>query len=627
MNRIHKNPLIGLVVCLVFAMSAWAVRSVRFESLEIHQPGHEYYVNPKDGNDLNNGSLVSPWRTIKHALNKIKSGDTVYLRSGLYREANLYINKVTHGTEPIRIKGFEGETAIIDGSLGGLQGVNDSTWKLIDKNRQVYEIMPRFRAAPTVHGVLETSMGYHRLVNYKSYEDLSSDNEDYDTSGSIYVGPGFFYAADSGKLYIRLVGPKSEPASALFDPTLTQNPSNHSIHFSPQNYCFVLNCPGSIVEISNLTMIFHYASIKIMGGSNIRLERLTTIPTKHSIIINENVQGVAIKGCRFQHGIPKWVAWSDVKHGKQTAHSLQSNVIEIKERCKDILIENNSFLFAWDGIDALKNVNNLQVRNNYFEGIRDDCIQLGSDTWDVDIDDNKMIRVFTGIGRHGSGTCPRPGTKYIHHNVIDTTEPMLTGRKDPKKLLKYDQFWSDGSPLNFNLPLGAHSYDDTGLDPYKIYNNTFVFGRAPNRYGAGHTLSGKDQSSVYKHEVYNNIFIQIHDGEIGRNASCNSGSETYDGNVYYRKANIQKNPLFYDYFCEGKRESYDSFSDYMNSCCKSASSRFYNAGWDDKSIYADPRLDEKYRPSADGPAGRAGVPLSSSWPKSANSHYRGAIRP
>ena len=47
--------------------------------------GTDYYV-AKTGSDSNSGSLNSPFRTIEHAVDVVRSGDDVYIRAGTYNE-------------------------------------------------------------------------------------------------------------------------------------------------------------------------------------------------------------------------------------------------------------------------------------------------------------------------------------------------------------------------------------------------------------------------------------------------------------------------------------------------------------------------------------------------------------
>ncbi|MFT8342204.1 choice-of-anchor Q domain-containing protein [Clostridium beijerinckii] len=74
-----------------------------------------YYVSSTNGNDNNNGSIDSPWKTIQKAANTVKAGDTVVVRGGTYKEK---LTMKTSGTANayITFKNYEGETPIIDGS-------------------------------------------------------------------------------------------------------------------------------------------------------------------------------------------------------------------------------------------------------------------------------------------------------------------------------------------------------------------------------------------------------------------------------------------------------------------------------------------------------------------------------
>lgn len=75
-----------------------------------------YYV-ATTGGDTNPGTLTQPWKTVQKAANTLVAGDTAYLRGGTYNEYNIrFANSGTSGN-PITIKGYPGETAIIDGGF------------------------------------------------------------------------------------------------------------------------------------------------------------------------------------------------------------------------------------------------------------------------------------------------------------------------------------------------------------------------------------------------------------------------------------------------------------------------------------------------------------------------------
>lgn len=81
-----------------------------------------YYVSPS-GSDSATGSLTAPFRTVARGISQLKPGDTLYLRTGLYREQ---VNISVAGTAAARItvKSYPNEHAVIDGTGTGVADKN-----------------------------------------------------------------------------------------------------------------------------------------------------------------------------------------------------------------------------------------------------------------------------------------------------------------------------------------------------------------------------------------------------------------------------------------------------------------------------------------------------------------------
>ncbi|MCD6322765.1 MAG: DUF1565 domain-containing protein, partial [Clostridiales bacterium] len=97
-------PLMKLFICSVFVMLLCSIPAY----------GTEYYVSPT-GNDSNSGALASPWKTIAKANEKLRAGDTIYLRSGVYNEMIAPVNSGRPGLY-ISYKSFPNENPVIDRS-------------------------------------------------------------------------------------------------------------------------------------------------------------------------------------------------------------------------------------------------------------------------------------------------------------------------------------------------------------------------------------------------------------------------------------------------------------------------------------------------------------------------------
>lgn len=99
--------------------------------------GISYFVSTS-GNDSGAGTFASPWRTIQHAANMVRAGDTVNVRSGMYNE---YVTLNASGSASaglITFQSYPGETAIVDGS--GLTIPNNQNG-LININNQSYLVI------------------------------------------------------------------------------------------------------------------------------------------------------------------------------------------------------------------------------------------------------------------------------------------------------------------------------------------------------------------------------------------------------------------------------------------------------------------------------------------------------
>lgn len=80
-----------------------------------------YYVSTT-GSDLNPGTLIQPWRTVQKAASTVVAGDTAYVRRGTYNEYMIRFAHSGSNGSPITIKGYPGETAVIDGGFTSAAG-------------------------------------------------------------------------------------------------------------------------------------------------------------------------------------------------------------------------------------------------------------------------------------------------------------------------------------------------------------------------------------------------------------------------------------------------------------------------------------------------------------------------
>lgn len=98
-TRVHSTARI-LAACV--SLSAW------YEA-----EAADYYVSTT-GNDSAAGTLAQPWLTLQRAMNAATAGDTVHVRGGVYAERLSFFNKAGTAANPITLRNYVSEVAVID---------------------------------------------------------------------------------------------------------------------------------------------------------------------------------------------------------------------------------------------------------------------------------------------------------------------------------------------------------------------------------------------------------------------------------------------------------------------------------------------------------------------------------
>jgi hypothetical protein len=168
--------------------------------------GGAFYV-ATNGSDGHAGTQAAPFRTIGRGLQALAPGGTLFLRGGTYFERP----SITAGgtaEQPITIRSFPGERAVIDSGPTAFRTAGNQDWELVDAATGEYQSVG---AVPfsTPYGYVLGIPGYENgrvgLVPYVDGFAFRSTSESYvDPTTPFYVGPGLYADPDSGRLHVRL---------------------------------------------------------------------------------------------------------------------------------------------------------------------------------------------------------------------------------------------------------------------------------------------------------------------------------------------------------------------------------------------------------------------------------------
>lgn len=237
----------NLVEIVVFALIAMLL------SVWLVKPGYAktYYV-AKNGSDGNSGSSSSPYKTIGKAIGKAYGGDSVMIRSGVYRET-VSLQRSGSSGSPITICGKKGEEIKIKGSdvVTGWNSAGSNRWSKSwsSNSQQVFcdgKLLQQIGKKSNWHSVSFTD---------KNVLEPVGTNENDMTEGS------FYYSDSKKKMYIRL--PNDD------------DPSNHEIEISVRSEALRGNWKSHI-QFFNVGFYHNSASahadLLITEGSNWLME-------------------------------------------------------------------------------------------------------------------------------------------------------------------------------------------------------------------------------------------------------------------------------------------------------------------------------------------------------------------
>ena len=78
-------------------------------------PSKIHYIS-LEGSDNNNGSIEQPWSSLKHAIRKVKGGETIQFREGNYRIGIVLDNFKTDNGIPLTIESYPNEKVVFEGT-------------------------------------------------------------------------------------------------------------------------------------------------------------------------------------------------------------------------------------------------------------------------------------------------------------------------------------------------------------------------------------------------------------------------------------------------------------------------------------------------------------------------------
>lgn len=564
-------------------------------------PGPAYFVDAVKGNDQQDGSREKPWKTISHALQHLKPGDTLYLRGGTYYEA---VTAALSGTaeKPIAIRSYPGELAILDGGFREFAEDPANAWEPYPQGAPgEFRSTKTYRFGGGFGNFGDSMVPFHR---YLTFSDLRSNNElarqelggRADDPIGIYAGPGIRRDPETGRIHIRLAHTKLDGLGVNHYRGET-DPRKLPLVIAGAEYALRIDKAKHLRVRDLVVRGAARAAVTILDAEDVELSGLTLYGSGAALVVHRT-QGLKLLGSALHgHAAP----WHSRYHHKYRAHAGYL-----------VLAQGNDFEFAFceftDHHDAIQiyGVDGMRFHHNYVDNFNDDGIEVGpqKERGIILIYQNLITRCLSTFTLHGKKPHPvptEPGSGvYIYRNIVDLRQG--TYKSPPYKLDP------SGAFLNHASEMVAHDHGSPTWPNYYVYQNTFIL--PGNTFHSTYAFHWGASTQGTRRRVFNNIFIQVEGLPGLRYFSKADEDFQADGNLLWGMK-------------EGPKQVGDFFAKFRDSPLFAASKKQYPPGWGAQDRFANPKFvsfqgegkePPDFRLQKDSPAIDAGVVLPAEWP-------------
>jgi len=580
--------------------------------------GAAWFVDGRVGDDRQQGTAEAPWRTIRHGLDGLKPGDTLYLRGGTYYE-RIVCRAAGTAQAPITIRSYPGELVVLDGGFreffdrpaeawepapGGAEGEFRSTGTYPDlaepaDPRQPVVASGAYAASVYVLGNFGDSMvplhGYHSLGDLRSTNPYWNLDDKLDVEQSIYCGPGLWLDRQTERIHVRLAHTTLKALGS----------SNYRGRTDPRELRLVVGGRGAVIDVEGARHVRFQdivvrgtrgRTVNIRNATGITLDGLTVYGGCPALFV-EGTSGPRMFDCALRGVSAPWSFRTSEKYRGISTYLFIAGGEAPRNR--DFEIAHCEFTDCHDGL-ILGSIDGLKFHHNFVDNFNDDGLYLTGD-WrpgrDIQIYQNRLGRCLTVFSFAGKGNDQQGTDAYIFRNVIDLREPVHyyqpKGPDQPQQITTFGRLCSDhGSPI---------------WKPMVFYHNTVIAADSAfrNYYGAG--LGGHLRGT--KRRVLNNIFVQVR-GLPGLNFDAQASDLHADGNLHWGVS-------------DGASLDREFFAKFRLSKTFAESKAQYPPGWTANDVFADPRFlgfsgastaKNDYRLQPGSAAVDAGVAIPAAWP-------------
>ncbi|MFT5527766.1 MAG: hypothetical protein ACI9HK_005751 [Pirellulaceae bacterium] len=463
-------------------------------------PGPAFYVIGEQGSDENDGASASPWKSVAHALGQISGGDTLYLRGGTYYE-HVYCSVAGTADQPITIRAYPGELAIIDGGIREFFESPETAWEpYAAGSAGEYRSKGTFKNLRNIHGRFGDSMV--GLQVYYHSEDLR---------GERYVGPGIWYNRVSGHIHARLAHYATEGLVRARTP-LTLKYLPHRLHTlesyrgetDPRKLPLIIAAFNSIPLLVDRAQHVRFEDLVIRGGGydavdlrhgeHIAFDNVTIYAAAYGLRAR-NTGPLKLHNSAIYGSVPPWSTRGETSLRERPWESKGENLTRLNTHALIIPAAGDEysvyyfpynhlweisyceFADAHDGVYT-GDVDGLNFHHNYLHNFQDDGVYLSSfrKLYYPQHGPRKFYQnVISGcIMSFAFGGDAKPSTDvHIFRNILDASAVVADHGSPPWDGIRWYHNTILANPKN----LFSVRHSQPG-QTWQVFNNLVLLGKA-----------------------------------------------------------------------------------------------------------------------------------------------------
>lgn len=461
------------------------------------ETGPAFFTDPQQGSDDHDGSQDRPWKSIRHAIQHINPGDTLYLRGGTYSE-HVYCAVAATSENPVTIRSYPGELAVIDGGFREFREAPADAWETVaDGADGEFRSVRPFRNLRQIHGRFADSM--IGLQVYYYIEDLR---------GERYVGPGIWYNHATGHIHVRLVH-YSKTGLINTRTALTQKYLPHRLNEfeSYQGETDPRKLPLIIAPYHSVPLMIDGArhvrfqdlvirgggrdAVSIQHGQSIEFDNVTIFAGTYGLRAR-NTGPLRIVNSAIRGSVPPWSTRGETSLREYPWRTEAKNLTRLNTHALLIPasgdeysvyyypynqrweISHSEFTDAHDGV-YLGDIDGVRFHHNYLHNFQDDGIYLSSfrnlhkpQFGPREIYQNVITGCLMALAYGGDGHLTTD--VHVYRNIIDGSTAISDHGSPPWESMRWYHNTILANPRSLLT-------SRTGGRPWQVLNNLLLVGK------------------------------------------------------------------------------------------------------------------------------------------------------